>query len=299
MNELDDILVRVRLAAAAAGVPPCIPDVRRRVVECVRAANPYGCNQYGEGWKMPHNGKSVRYPRGADGKPRRDGEGEPPEGKPGKPEGGKPKTREELIKETEALAGSRGSAYWHDNVRDEHIAEFNAAIAEMRKKYPGISVEGIGSYVSGDNSTGAAYFPGTHSIRLNADHARGGVHDFPSWKAREVVVLEGSKTYDFKRHNVGSTAQGITIRAVTIHEWGHALHFQAMRLWRPAKSDVITAFKRARRNGDIAKISKYSMTNFKEFFAECFAARELGETLPDYLNKMLDDVTKMANTPRK
>lgn len=32
--------------------------------DAVRAANPYGCNQYGEGWKMPHNGMS-RVPRGS------------------------------------------------------------------------------------------------------------------------------------------------------------------------------------------------------------------------------------------
>lgn len=28
--------------------------------EELEAANPYGCNQYGEGWKMPHNGISAR-----------------------------------------------------------------------------------------------------------------------------------------------------------------------------------------------------------------------------------------------
>lgn len=32
--------------------------------EEVAAANPYGCNQYGEGWAMPHNGQS-RVPRGS------------------------------------------------------------------------------------------------------------------------------------------------------------------------------------------------------------------------------------------
>ncbi|MCQ2439379.1 MAG: hypothetical protein MJ074_06430 [Oscillospiraceae bacterium] len=61
MNELDDIALRVQVAAALAGVRPCIPDVRRRVAECVRAANPYGCNQYGEGWAHPHNGNSTAY----------------------------------------------------------------------------------------------------------------------------------------------------------------------------------------------------------------------------------------------
>lgn len=30
--------------------------------EHIRAANPYGCNQYGEGWKQPHNGKQTWRP---------------------------------------------------------------------------------------------------------------------------------------------------------------------------------------------------------------------------------------------
>ncbi len=28
--------------------------------EEVDAANPYGCNQYGEGWRMPHNGRASK-----------------------------------------------------------------------------------------------------------------------------------------------------------------------------------------------------------------------------------------------
>lgn len=63
MNGLDDITLRVQVAAALAGVRPCIPDVRRRVAECVSALNPYGCNQYGEGWAHPHNGNSTAYKR--------------------------------------------------------------------------------------------------------------------------------------------------------------------------------------------------------------------------------------------
>ena len=30
--------------------------------EAIEAANPYGCNQYGEGWKQPHNGKQTWRP---------------------------------------------------------------------------------------------------------------------------------------------------------------------------------------------------------------------------------------------
>lgn len=85
MDGLDDITLRVQVAAALAGVRPCIPDVRRRVAECVSALNPYGCNQYGEGWASPHNGTSTRYVEDKDGKRRKevtraDGGGEPGDG---------------------------------------------------------------------------------------------------------------------------------------------------------------------------------------------------------------------------
>ncbi|MCQ2439378.1 MAG: hypothetical protein MJ074_06425 [Oscillospiraceae bacterium] len=51
---LDGVMARVRHAAACAGCEPAIKGAR----ELVQAANPYGCNQYGHGFKEPHNGES-------------------------------------------------------------------------------------------------------------------------------------------------------------------------------------------------------------------------------------------------
>lgn len=66
---------------------------RVREYDEVLAANPYGCNQYGEGWKMPHNGLS-RVPRGS------------------KPKGGEPKGGE-----TGGNSGSSGGADRNEAVR--------------------------------------------------------------------------------------------------------------------------------------------------------------------------------------
>lgn len=50
--DLQDVRERVRLAAACGNCKPAIENVRERV----KAANPYGCNQYGHGFKREHKG---------------------------------------------------------------------------------------------------------------------------------------------------------------------------------------------------------------------------------------------------
>ena len=49
------------------------------------------------------------------------------------------------------------------------------------------------------------------------------------------------------------------------------------------------AFQQARKTGDIYGISEYANRNSHEFFAECFAAREMGETLPDYIESLMKE----------
>lgn len=50
--DLQDVRERVRLAAACGKCKPVIENVRERV----KAANPYGCNQFGHGFKREHEG---------------------------------------------------------------------------------------------------------------------------------------------------------------------------------------------------------------------------------------------------
>ena len=61
-----------------------------------------------------------------------------------------------------------------------------------------------------------------------------------------------------------------------------------------AQKSVVDAYNLAKQNGDIKKLSRYASTKPEEFFAECFAAREDGEKLPSYINKMFDKVIKLG-----
>lgn len=188
-------------------------------------------------------------------------------------------------------------------------------IAEMMEKYPlKVQVVQLGSYIS-DDSEGARCGCKTNGgnvlvrVQINQDHEKGGVHGFHAWKPYDEAK---AAKRGFSRFNVGVTENGIDIRAVMIHEWGHALHALARcsdgygylmtkansadvaqdaynwRHWR----DVV--FERAKKEGFVNKLSEYSKTNSREFFAECFAARELGEKLPDYVEESLDKIIKRA-----
>lgn len=52
-------------------------------------------------------------------------------------------------------------------------------------------------------------------------------------------------------------------------------------------ADVYT---KAKDNGDIFKLSQYGATDKDEFFAEAFCALEFGETLPDYITKVVEEI---------
>ena len=58
--------------------------------------------------------------------------------------------------------------------------------------------------------------------------------------------------------------------------------------------DVSKVYHEALRNNDIYNISYYASTDQYEFFAECFAKKQMGGTLPDYINEMLERVLKVG-----
>lgn len=74
MNEtLNRIIQKVRRAAAASEeVAAAVAEMPARVAdefEAVQAANPYGCNQHGHGYKQPHNGMQKGQKEGKPNKP--------------------------------------------------------------------------------------------------------------------------------------------------------------------------------------------------------------------------------------
>lgn len=91
-----------------------------------------------------------------------------------------------------------------------------------------------------------------------------------------------------------------TMVATIPHEYGHVLSDQYFGLINGShycktareaasieKCELVKkTFKLAKKNGDIYKLSEYASTNYHEFFAESFAARWVGEKLPDYIEDM-------------
>jgi SPP1 gp7 family putative phage head morphogenesis protein len=124
-----------------------------------------------------------------------------------------------------------------------------------------------------------------------------------NWK-RYLDSLENE--IKFTRYGVSDSYED-RVYATICHEFGHVIADQYCgqingdRAWKGAgklaysiaqekKSLISDTFRKAKDTGDIYKISKYASTNSHEFFAEVFAARELGEELPDYIVEMLERV---------
>lgn len=325
--------------------------------EAVAAANPYGCNQFGEGWCEPHNGNSTAYRRMAPfdgGAPPRKvitsqvdgnkeevvtdkkhvGKGDYPDasnkglgkeaqkakeaGKPkGEPKdaGGQAKgkfapatTKAEAQRVTAGMLKDKGNlklVKWRGNVSLGQMNEYNEALSELMERFPGPEFSCLGSKVlrgKKADGTGAffLYYKNANTGKMtrgglyaNADHDRGGIHGLGGWKPYSDEKKKSSG--GFARHNVGATADGISLKNLIAHEYGHALHMTADKK-SPGyyNAFVADAFHKAKGNGDIKKISEYAAKNAKEFVAECFTARLLGEHLPGYVDNMLDKIIRDA-----
>ena len=332
--------------------------------DAVSAENPYGCNQYGEGWSEPHDGSSTerigkdklltkkdadgnvrqiatkkRYPGkaaylgvGKDGKkgeePKPEPEPEPkPEPKkrkkktapePKEKKANKPgyaETREEAIGHTRQLLSEKyresGEVSFSDLMSIGQINEFNGTVARLTERYPVDTLRRLGSYRDSNGNVGA--HANSYILEVNHNAGTTGLFAF-STKWKSYTLDERNWTGGFTRHNVGSTENGITMEAVITHEYGHVLHKKIHDMASFAKerkkyklditdeeqriidaqNSLNRAYLKAKRTGDIKMVSFYAQKNNLEFFAECFATRELGENLPDYITKALDNVIQCA-----
>lgn len=137
----------------------------------------------------------------------------------------------------------------------------------------------------------------------------GGRGNVPSWQLKTIKKIEES--LKFKRWDVLESHQD-KIRSLVAHEYGHVLSDQYFGMIAGSHSNTnygLTktaagmkiyetnerwkdAFIRAKQNGDIYGISEYAQKNKYEFFAECFAAHYMGESLPDYIENLLLETLK-------
>ena len=149
-------------------------------------------------------------------------------------------------------------------------------------------------------------------FKMNQDSARAQIdtmkkkypNKIPSDIQKIIDKLE--KDLKFNRWSVVDSYQNHIGVAVT-HEYGHILSDQyfgmindnrANKNWTTnhklqemnRKWDDV--FHKARETGDLYNLSKYGASNVHEFFAETFAAHVMGESLPDYVADLLNEVFK-------
>lgn len=102
----------------------------------------------------------------------------------------------------------------------------------------------------------------------------------------------------YSRWSVSRSYENQVIGTIT-HEYGHIIadqyfgqigdtrYMTRSSEWRVFQVEWREIFSRAKKSEDIYAISAYSATDEMEFFAECFCARENGETLPDYVEDFM------------
>lgn len=242
-------------------------------------------------------------------------------------------TREEAIERSKLLCNYPDEVYFDKEITKAQIDEFNETVERLYLKYDvdkldkmqsGYAKEGVGAWVGGSRN-------GNNTITLNNDNATGGVHGlerckpYDLQKIQEIIqnleqkardtenswyakyyLDEAKKLRDraaYGRHNVGSTPDGIDLRSLVIHEFGHIIQFRAYdsnryselyNIIMSAKRKAMRANKQGHR--DMHFLSEYAKKNEWEFFAEAFNAREHNEPLPGYINDMLDEVINVART---
>lgn len=274
--------------------------------EELEAANPYGCNQYGEGWKAPHNGflrgKAIEQ---SDIKKEEKKEKEKPWGKDVKKVGiGNAQTREQAIKDTKSILPKhlqkKCIVEFDESISLNEINSYNKALKELVDKYPTPYLFRLGSTYIQNGGVLALATP--TSLHVNHDKQKEGIH-----AVGKLHKYGYSSPFGFMREIVaGNQKQQDQMKAIIVHEYGHVVFMNTKEeaknssnpnqdIFKEAVKSLRSAFKKARKSGDIKSISEYGNTNEDEFFSECFAAREMGEELPSYINNALDNVLKTSN----
>ena len=119
-----------------------------------------------------------------------------------------------------------------------------------------------------------------------------------------VERMEDSLKYKRWTVHQGIEDRKEAVKSVVSHEYGHIIADQYFGQISGVKANAnwsspeavdfrrrwSEAFTKAKESGDIYNLSQYASTNSYEFFAESFAAREMGEKLPDYVESLMKEV---------
>ena len=210
----------------------------------------------------------------------------------------------------------------YDGVSLKNVNIINERLNELTTKYPINKLQEIGNKSRGVMSAsasrlnisgkklGKALDEDLLNFRASQEVAKTQLENlkkkypnkYPPFIEKEVKRLQGMLKFE----RWGITDSYTDHVAVTItHEYGHILSDQYFGMINSERGNPNIslnksilgmkkkwndAFVKARETGDIYRISAYSNTKYTEFFAECFAAHEYGEKLPDYIETLLEEV---------
>ena len=143
------------------------------------------------------------------------------------------------------------------------------------------------------------------------EELRGQIKDYQDrWAGRNMPAVfkqrieKIEKQLQFSRFGVHQSYDD-HVRVTLTHEYGHILSDQYFGMLNDERANPNYStnwslrrmserwgevFRKAIKTGDVYKLSEYGSRNDREFFAECFAAREMGEQLPDYVESLMREV---------
>lgn len=241
----------------------------------------------------------------------------------------KPEVRIEFVsaktrQEAEEFAKRFAKDVDYKGISLENANKINETLLQLTSKYPINQLELLGSGKKGN----AAAFASYRSLQVNGKKLgdvltkEQAIFESNQKEAREMIETIKSrypnkipfsmqaqidrleKQLKFSRWGVHSSYED-HVSDTIIHEFGHVLSDQYFgmlnheianpnysRNWslRGMSQKWQIAFQKALDTSDIYKLSEYGSKNFREFFAESFLAREKGETLPDYVEELFQEV---------
>lgn len=227
--------------------------------------------------------------------------------------------------EAEKYAAKFADKVSYTGVSLENANKINEQLTELVEKYPINQLEEIRTGAKGSaaanyrhlllgrNNLGKALDDGYQFFLKSQEEHRESlkiIREKYAGKKLPFAIEKTIKTLEdklkFSRYGVHE-AYTEHVKITIIHEYGHIIADQyfgqingeaanpniktnwSIRKVSDRWKDI---FKTAYEKGDIYKVSQYGATDHKEFFAECFAARELGEKLPGYIDDFFMEVLK-------
>ena len=226
--------------------------------------------------------------------------------------------------EAEEYAGRFADNVLYRGLSADNCNTINRCLNELTAKYPIKKLESIeqkqlSAVMSASWKTlnidgkklGAVLNTASEDFKKSQEYAIRQIEDIKARFAKkakmpfsaQITIDKLSEKLKFTRYGVHESYED-HVKCTVAHEYGHILSDQYFGMinedranpnyktnWSLANRSRKwnETFLQARKTGDIYGISEYSSRNSREFFAECFAAREMGEKLPDYIESLMKE----------